>query len=204
MQDKLQEITQKIYQEGVDKANKEANDILANAHKKADDIIKKAKEEAENMKNESDNEISETKKKVHKELKQASHQTLRLVKQEVTNLIVAKAVDKPVKESFQDSDFMKKVLEIVMKKWDAANPGMDTIVLLPKDTQKELVDYFESAIFKHLDNSIEIVIERENKAGFKVGPADGSYLITFKEEDFENLFKSFLTPKTTKILFEEE
>lgn len=204
MQDKLQEITQKIYNEGVTKANKEAEEILANANHKAEEILTKAKNEAVKIKQDAAKESKETEKKVQGELKQASHQLLRLLKQKVTNYLVAKSIEHPVKDAFNDTEFVKKILETVIKKWDAANPGMDINMLLPEDLQKELHEYFESKLFTQLNNSVEIIIERDIKAGFKIGPADGSYQITFKEDDFENLFKSFLRPKTTKILFEEE
>ena len=42
------------------------------------------------------------------------------------------------------------------------------------------------------------------KGGFKIGPADGSYKISFSEDDFENFFKSFLRPKTIEMLYPGE
>jgi V/A-type H+-transporting ATPase subunit E len=42
------------------------------------------------------------------------------------------------------------------------------------------------------------------KSGFKVGPADGSYVISFTDEDFNNFFKAYLRPKSTELLFEKK
>jgi len=42
------------------------------------------------------------------------------------------------------------------------------------------------------------------KSGFKIGPADESYLISFTDEDFTNFLKGYLRPKTSQLLFEEE
>ncbi len=49
MQTKLQELTEKIYQEGVNKANEEAEKIINSAKKEADGIVSGAKKEAEDM-----------------------------------------------------------------------------------------------------------------------------------------------------------
>ena len=49
MESKLQELTKKIYKEGVEKAGLEANDILEAAKKDAAKIITDAKKEAENI-----------------------------------------------------------------------------------------------------------------------------------------------------------
>lgn len=202
MQDKLQELTQKIYNEGVNKANQEADEIVENANKKASEIRENAKKEAEKIKADAENEAAETRKKVEAELKQASLQTLRTVKQNVVNMLASAVIDQPVKDAFNDKEFMQKVLEAVIKNWDASNANMDILVILPENTQKELVDYFKTKLAKQLNNGIELTVDSGVKAGFKIGPADGSYQITFKEEDFENLFKHFLRPKTNEMLFQ--
>ncbi len=201
MHNKLQELTEKIYNEGVNKANQEAEEIKANAKKQAEKIVKDAKEEAQKITEDAKKKSQELKSKVESELKQASGQTLRSIKQEVTNMITAKAVDKEMKQAFDDNDFIKKVIEAAIKNWSADNPQMDLKLLLPEKKQKELESYFKSNASKMMKSGLEVVVDPSVKAGFKIGPADGSYQISFKEEDFENLFKSFLKPKTIELLF---
>src|SRR6056297_806979 len=138
MHNKLQELTEKIYNEGVNKANQEAEEIKANAKKQAEKIVKDAKEEAQKITEDAKKKSQELKSKVESELKQASGQTLRSIKQEVTNMITAKAVDKEMKQAFDDNDFIKKVIEAAIKNWSADNPQMDLKLLLPEKKQKEL------------------------------------------------------------------
>ena len=47
MESKLQELTQKIYQDGIEKANNEAKALLDSAKKEAEQILAEAKKEAE-------------------------------------------------------------------------------------------------------------------------------------------------------------
>ena len=49
MQNKLQELTEKIYQEGVEKGNAEAQQIIEKAKSDAAEIIAKSKKEAESI-----------------------------------------------------------------------------------------------------------------------------------------------------------
>ncbi|NLO11970.1 MAG: V-type ATP synthase subunit E, partial [Candidatus Cloacimonetes bacterium] len=39
------------------------------------------------------------------------------------------------------------------------------------------------------------------KNGFNLVPADGGYKLSFTDEDFANLFKGYLRPRTSQILF---
>ena len=49
MENKLQELTEKLYAEGIDKANQEADEIRRKAEEEADEIKKQAKKEAESI-----------------------------------------------------------------------------------------------------------------------------------------------------------
>ena len=51
MQSKLQELTDKIYNEGVVKAQKEADSIIEKANSEAEAILEAAKQEAGNIRN---------------------------------------------------------------------------------------------------------------------------------------------------------
>lgn len=201
MQSKLQELTEKIYKEGVDKANKEAEDIVNQAKKEAEKIVQDAKKEADQTVDQAQKDADELKRKVQAEVKQASFQTLRTVEQNITNLISSKVVDEPVKKSFKEQEFMKKLIEEVIKNWNASNPQSDLSLILPEKDQQELVDYLKSSAKKLMDGGLDVTVDSKIKAGFKIGPADGSYQVSFKEEDFENLIKYYLRPKTVEFLY---
>ncbi len=198
---KLEELTNKIYQEGVTKANHEAEKIVNEANLKAEKIVSDAKKEAEDIINNANTEAKDTKSKVENELKQSYQQTLRHIQQEITNLIVAEVTKDPLKNTFKDTEFIKKVIETALKSWLQDQSKTDLVVLLPADKEQELAQYFEAHTKELLNGTLNVEVDSELKSGFKIGPADGSYQITFKEEDFQNLFIKYLRPKTIDLLF---
>ncbi|HKL09416.1 MAG TPA: hypothetical protein VJ896_11620 [Bacteroidales bacterium] len=205
MENKLQELTQKLYNEGVEKANEEADKIIKEAKSEADKIKKNAEKEAKGIIEEAEQKSEEIKKNVHAELELASKQTVRKVKQQITDLITSKVIDEPVKKAFDDEKFVKEIIETIIKNWDPQKKeSVDLSVLLPEKLEKEFEKYFKAKTGKELNAKLELSFSDAVKGGFKIGPADNSYKISFSEEDFINFFKSYLRPKTGEMLFQGE
>ncbi len=205
MENKLQELTQKLYNEGVEKANAEAEKILDNAKSEAEKIKQEAEKEATEIIANAEQKSAEIKKNVDAELNLAAKQTVRTTKQKITDMIVSRVIDEPVKKAFDDEKFVKEVIESVVKNWNPQkSETIDLSVLLPADLEKEFSKYFTAKSGKELNANLELSFSDTIKGGFKVGPADGSYKISFSEEDFENFFKSYLRPKTIEMLYPGE
>jgi len=200
MENKLQELTGKIYEEGIARAKEEADKILAEAKKEADDLKNKAKKEARQILDKAGKEAGELKKNVDSEVKLSARQAISSIKQHITELITTKTTDKAVKEAFNDKDFIKKIIETTVKNW---NPGKnyDLQLLLPKEDEKTLGAYFSSKQKDLLNGTIEVKFDDRMNTGFKIGPKDGRFLISFTDEDFENFFKTYLRPRTTQLLY---
>lgn len=204
MQNKLQELTDKLYQEGLSKGKQEAEELLAAAKAKAEQIVSKATIEGEQIIASRENDGLELKSKVENDIKLASVQTITYVKQQVENAVITKAVKEPVKNALSDVEFVKGLITKVVSAFDAANPqskGLD--VILPADAQSELVDFVKNQIGKTLNCGIEVKNVKGMANGFKISPKDGGYQISFTENEFNNLFAEFVRPATKSILFEK-
>jgi V/A-type H+-transporting ATPase subunit E len=81
---------------------------------------------------------------------------------------------------------------------------MDLALLLPAKDEKNLNDYFKKEAKKYLDKGVTVNFDSTLKNGFQLGPKDGSYKVSFTEEDFINFFKHYLRPKLVEILFSAE
>lgn len=205
MENKLQELTQKLYSEGVEKANVEADKILADAKSEAEKIKQNAEKEAKKIIADAEQKTVEIKKNVDSELNLAAKQSVRTVKQKITDMIVSKVIEEPVKKAFNDEKFVKEIIETVVKNWNPQkNETIDLAVLLPAEMEKEFNQFFTAKSGKELNANLESSFSESVKGGFKIGPADGSYKISFTEEDFENFFKSYLRPKTVEMLYPGE
>ena len=80
MNNKLQELTEKIYLEGVEKGKVEAAQLIADAEHEAKAIIAKAQAEADKIKAEAAKNASELDKNTKSELKLFAEQSVNAIK----------------------------------------------------------------------------------------------------------------------------
>ncbi len=202
MEKKLQELTEKIYSEGVAKAKQEGDILIAEAKKESDGVIAKAKAEAERITAEAKKKADEMIRNGQSEMKLASNQAISEVKQRISEIITAKIAKDSVSAALTDKDFMKKIIEISVKNFfEDQSKGMDISVTLPEKDKEELGNYLKANAKKLLDGGLLIEAGQDIDKGFKIGPADGSYKLSFTDKDFENFFKKYMKPKTIEFLF---
>ncbi|WP_372949996.1 V-type ATP synthase subunit E family protein [Mariniphaga sp.] len=203
MTSKIQQLTETIYNEGVQKAKEEAEAILKEAKEKAAGIEKEAQKKAEKKVAEAEEKAQELKKQVDSEIKMTLNQAVSAMKQEITSLIAMRVIQPPVKELFSDKDYLQNLISTVVKGW-MEKESFDVKVILPEQDRNKLEDFYKKNLADELNKGLEVSFSQNMKSGFKIGPADGSYLISFTDEDFTNFLKAYLRPKTSQLLFEEE
>ncbi|MFO7874413.1 MAG: hypothetical protein R6U62_08015 [Bacteroidales bacterium] len=204
MQKKLQELTEKIYQEGVNKANQEAEKIVSDAQKEADDLLDKANKDAEAIRKKAETEANELKNNSLNELKLAARQALSDLKQEIVNLIQAKTIEPETKAAFKEVEFTRDIIQTIVDKWEPeGSDNVNLTLLLPKERQKEFDSFFKNKAKKLLDSGLSLDYSEKFKGGFKIGPKEGGYLISFSDEDFDHFFKMYMRPRLIDLLFED-
>ncbi|MBN2788619.1 MAG: V-type ATP synthase subunit E [Candidatus Delongbacteria bacterium] len=203
MEKKLQELTEKIYSEGVEKAKIEAENIVKEAKEKAEKELSNAQNEAKKIIEEAKKKSDEIKRNGESEMKLASKQALSEVKQKITDVITTGVISENVKAAMDDKEFVKSLIELSIKSLSSEGAA-DLEVLLPEEKKSELEAYLKSNAAKLLKGELIINLSKEITNGFKIGPADGSYKMSFSDDDFANYFKRYLRPKTITILFEGE
>lgn len=203
MQSKLEELTRKIYQEGVEKSNNEADQIIKKAREEADQILEKAKKEAAEIKQKADAGAAETLKNGRAELKNAFHKAKNDLKREIKELISNSIINEPLKNSFEDTDFVKQLIDDTIKNWKS-DDSPELSVILPKQKKEEFEKFIKSKSSALLAEGVKINYHGEMRNGFEIGPADGSYKLSFTEEDFDVFLKEFIRPKLKEILFDKE
>ncbi len=199
MESKLQELTQKIYQDGIEKANGEAKALLDNAKKEAEQILADAKKEAETLKANAKKETELLAQKTNAEIKVAGEQAMSLLKQEMTAILAKNTISANVSEVVNSKELIADVVKIVATKMGSEE--MDLNVILPEKSQKDFEAFFKKEMASFLNKGMELKFEDRMSGGFKIAPKDGSYVLSFTEDDFVNFFQSFLRPKAKKILF---
>ena len=186
MENKIQELTDKIYREGVEKGNTEAQKLIANAQDEAKKIVEDARKEAEAIVAASRKSADELAENTKSELKLFAGQAL----------VTDKIVNVDVKAFAADKDYLNAFIVALASKWSVNEP----IVISTADADG-LKKYFASQAKALLDKGVKIEQVNGNKTLFTVSPADGSYKVNFGEEEFMNYFKEFLRPQLVEMLF---
>ena len=200
MQNKLQELTDKLYNEGLSKGKQEGEEILAKAKVQADEIVAKAKTEAAAIVAAASKEAEDLKTKVQGDLKMAASQSIAATKKDIETLVVAKMTEAEVKKALTSADFVKEVILAVAKGFNTED-AVDLEVVLPESLKKELEPFVTSELGKVLKGGVEASFTKKIAGGFTIGPKDGGYFISFTEETFNALISEYLRPATKKILF---
>ncbi len=202
MQNKLQELTEKIYSEGVAKGNEEAEKIVSEAKQEAEQIIKTAKQKADQIIKEAEKKSTELDKNTKSELQLTGKQIINKTKQSITQIITGNVVSEPVKEAVKDKDFIKSVIEKIAANWNIKDASSsDLEVILPEAQKKELDNYFKKEAKELLNKGVSFNFSNGLKSGFQISPKDGGFKVSFSEPEFESYFKEYLRPKLVELLF---
>lgn len=204
MNEKLQELTDKIYQEGLEKGKIEAEEIVAKAKSQAEGIVKSAKEEAEQITHKAEEDAAETRKKTESELRMSANQAITSLKQTMMEIVVDEAVKEAVDKSFDDNDFVKSLMLKMAENWDKIEKkGKDVMFFLSEKDHEKLGEYLKKKAASVIKGGIDIDFEEGIKSGFRIGPKDGSYKLSFTDEDFHRFFAQYLRPRTRKFFTED-
>lgn len=196
MENKIQELTDKIYREGVEKGNVQAQKLIAKAQEDAKKILDDAHKEAELVLANARKAADEMAENTKSELKLFAGQAINALKSEIATLVTNQLVDADVKAFASNKDFLNAFIVNLASKWSENEP----IVIGASDAES-LKKYFAAKAKALLDKGIKIEQVNGTKTLFTVSPADGSYKVNFGEEEFMNYFKEFLRPQLVEMLF---
>ena len=200
MQNKLQELTDKLYKEGLSKGKQEGEAYLAKAKVQAEEIVAKAQAEAAAIIAAANKEAEDLKIKVQGDLKMAASQSVAATKKDIETLVVAKMTETEVKKALTSAEFVKEVILAVAKGFNTDEPT-DLELVLPESLKAELEPFVKNELGKVLKSDVQASFTKKVAGGFTIGPKDGGYFISFTEETFNALISEYLRPATKKILF---
>ena len=196
MDNKVQEITEKIYREGVEKGQAEAQKIVETAEAEKAALIKNAQQEAEKIVADAKRSAEELNKNTRSELQLYSKSVIEALKSEVCNLIAGKISSSNVQAFVSDKAFMQKLIVEMAKEW----VKKEELVIQTAESDS-LLKYFEANAKDLLNKGVKIEKIYGKDTAFTILPSNGSYKVTFGEEEFISFFKEFLRPQLVSMLF---
>lgn len=198
---KIEELTQKIYEEGVEKAKQQEEELLEKGRKEAEQIVAEARQQAEQIVEKARKEAEQSKMRLDAELKLAGDQAVSQVKNRIVDCLLETSLPQSVESALSDNEFVKKLVLEIVERWDSSRTNLDLEVVLSSKSRDALGDYFAKRSKELLDRGLEVSFSEELKNGFQIRPRDGSYRISFEEDDFVSFFREFLRERTREILF---
>lgn len=192
----LNELTDKIYAEGVEKGNAEAQQIIAKANEKAASIIAEAEKKATAIVAAAESSSADLDKKTRAELKLYAEQSVNAVKTEIANLLTDKIAGDSVKAATTDAKFMQGLIAKL-----AEQMAKDGEVVIETKDAEALKKYFAANAKGLLEKGVKISEVKGIKTDFTIQPAKGGYKLAFGDAEFIAYFKEMLRPQLAELLF---
>ena len=198
--DKLQQLTDRLYYDGLSKGREEGARLLEEARKEAGEIVARARKEAEDIVSEARRQADDYSQKVTSDLKMAASQSLQATKKDIENLIIGSFAGEEVKKSLSSADFVREILKSVAEKF-SSEESSDLSVVLPASLQDELEPFVKGELSQLLGKGVDATFSKKIAGGFNIGPKDGGYFISMTDDTFNELISEYLRPVTKKLLF---
>ena len=198
---KLQELTQKLYNEGLEKGRSEAERLIAEAKAEAAKILAEAKAEAEAVAKAAEARAEDIAKNAMTEITLAGRQAVSKIKNELAEAVIFKTTGEAVKAATADASFVKDMLLAVAQNWNSVTTDVSLKALLSEERRAELDAAVQKSAAELLKAGVEVGYSKDVKNGFKVGEKNGGYYISFTDESFDALFKEYLREKVANMLY---
>lgn len=196
MQDKLQELTDRLYNEGLAKGKEEGERLLAEARKQAAAVKEEAEKEAERIREDARKEADALRSKVESDLKMAASQCLQATRNDLENLLGAVSTA----DTLADPDFLKELILAVAKGFDASG-AKDLEIVLPESLKERLEPWAEGELASKLKAGVSASFSKKVAGGFTVAPREGGWYVSFTDESFDALIREYMRPVTRKLIF---
>ena len=198
--DKLQELTERLYQEGLSKGKEEGEALLGKARAEAASIVENARLEADAILAKARKDAADHKSHVENDLRMASQQALQATRKDIENLVVTRITAEPTASALSSDDFIRQIIVAVAQKFSSEEP-QDLALILPEKLKAQLEPFVSGELGKLLGKGVQASFTKKIAGGFKIGPKDGSYFIDLSDEAFQELISAYLRPATRALLF---
>jgi len=204
MENKLEQLTRKLYDEGLSKGRAEAESLRAEAESQAKQIVSDAHREAERIVAEAERSAADLKKNSETEVMLAGRQSVSRIREMIREMIVAQSIASPLSKAAMEPAFIKELLLAVAGNWQGSSSGqIELKALLPAALREQLDAAFAASAGAILAAGVELHYSDGLKSGFKIGPRAGGYYISFTDADFNALLGEYLRPKVAGMLYGE-
>ena len=191
---KIENIIEKLKKEGVEKAHKDSEKILADARKKADQIVAKAQKEADKIVDDARKQAAAFEESSRVALKQAARDGELLLKRRIHALF--DAVFKSASAEALKPDFMQKLISKLVQQWSEK----DLEVRVSETDLKSLQRLLFAGVRKKVKSGIDLKASAELQHGFRIGVKGDNVYYDFTDDSIAEILRISLNPRLKEIL----
>ncbi len=202
MENKLQQLTEKLYNEGLSKGRAEAEAVLAKAHEDAEKIVAEAQDQAKAIVADARKAAAQLQANAESEVRLAAGQLKSALRQQIEEMVQMQVVTPQVTQAWRDNSFIK---ELAVAAVQALGPENGLRVVLPENRGAELTEAVKNSLAEKFgtENGVEVVTDAKVRVPFRIAVREKGYYVSFSDADFDALFRSYLRPKVSELLFGE-
>ncbi|MBN2534243.1 MAG: V-type ATP synthase subunit E [Spirochaetales bacterium] len=199
MEVQIQELIDKIKNEGIDKAEKKADQIEDEARKKAEKIIEDAHKKAEKIIENAKTEAGKFEITGKQAVMQAGRDLILSLRLNIIAIFNA-LVKKEIKKTFS-RDILKEVLVKVINSWIEKGVS-DLSVLLSEDDLSSLEEFFSTQFADTLKKGVTIAAAKGIDAGFHISEKDSSAFYDVTDNGIAEALYQYLNPRLASCIEE--
>ena len=196
MAQQIQDLVASIRKDGVEAAQKQASQIIADAKAQAKDIVSKAQKEATQLIENAQKDIDTRDQSARSSLQQASRDVQLSLKKQINEVLEQLLVEK-VEKTYASKELAGLIINVVQALGDAK----DKQVQLSEKDFKALAQSLKSELSEKIKQGLEIKPVSSVSTGFRISEKDGSSFYDFSAEETAQLLKPFLSPAIAEIVF---
>lgn len=203
MENKLQTIIEKVYNEGVSKAQKDSESILKEAQVHAEQIIEEAEQKASEIITKAEEKNLQLKSSVEKETRQFVELAFEMVKEDVAEKLSQIIVAPVSKEACNETAAIVKILCALASNKDFMGfRNSNFEAYLPLQLRDEFSEAIKRKTSCSLKETVSVYYDEQQKEGFTCLLNEGRIKISFTPHAIEQFFKHFAKPHIYSFLFE--
>jgi len=199
MEVQLQELIEKVKNEGIRHGQEEARKIIEEAEKKAASLGKEARRQAEQIRQEAQKDAARLKQEAEDSIRIALRDLTLKFKNRIQELFDG-VILKEVKEQMSP-DLLQRVITDLLGRWKEDGGEGIQLKLSPPD-HDQLAGYFQSRLSSRFKEGITVKPQADIDRGFVVSLRDGSVNYDFTAETISEIIADDMEPAIRELLKE--
>ena len=201
MEDKIRQLTDKLYEEGLQKGKAESDKMISDAKQKVEEMIADAQKKSAEIIANAKKRDSEMAVVAMDELNVAAQKVVSDSREAVKNMLSTMTISEDTKAVFNNNDFVGGLIASIVENWSKQDPNSAIAISIPESSKQELDKFIASRTFENLKKGIEIKTDSKVLNGFRIASDKTGFYIGFSDEQFNNFFNGYLREKVSQIIF---